>query len=190
MEEFIQHYGLLAVYVGMLIEGETVLTIGGYLMHAGLFRFWWLLFASLSGALTIDLAAYAAGRYSGRSALLGRFHARLIDPQSWKARLAEHWLVVLAARFLYGTRTAFIFYLGSRQMSWGRFLPRELFAAGVWCAAYIVFGHAIGHALSLIYGEMHRHHRVTVVIVMAVVGTVIAVLIRIHLRTSRRSDSL
>ncbi len=189
MDEFIRHYGLIALYVGMWIEGETVLVIAGFLFHQGLFGFWSLFVVAVLGTLSVDHAVYFGGRSSGRLRLFQRLRPESVDPQSWKARLGENWLVFIAIRFIYGTRLPFIFYLGTRQLAWRRFFGRECLAAAAWCFVWLVFGHFIGRVLEAIYGELHRHHRVWTVIVLATAGTAMTVLIRIWQYQRRRAQA-
>ncbi|MEW6365047.1 MAG: VTT domain-containing protein [Acidobacteriota bacterium] len=188
MDEFIRHYGLIALYAGMWIEGETVLVIAGFLLHQGLFGFWSLFVVAVLGTLSVDHAMYFAGRFSGRLRVVRHIHPESVDPQSWKARLGENWLAFVAIRFIYGTRLPFIFYLGTRQLAWRRFFERECLAAAAWCFVWLLFGHFIGRMLEAFYGELHRHHRVWTVVVLAAAGTAITVCVRFWQYHRRRAQ--
>mgnify|MGYP000031125615 CR=1 FL=1 len=63
--EFIRNYGYLAVLLGTLLEGETVLLAAGFACHQGLLD--WRLVAVLAvlGATLGDQSAFLVGRWKG-----------------------------------------------------------------------------------------------------------------------------
>ena len=173
MDEFLRQYGLLAVYIGMWLEGETVMVIAGFLAHQDYFSVGTVLPVAVLGALSVDHAVYLAGRLSGRLAFIRRFHGNNEGASSWKRHLGENWSVFLLVRFIYGTRTPYLFYVGSRRMSWFRFLRREVVAVALWCFVWVFFGHLFGHMLSLVYGRIHHHTRLWIALAMGATGILV-----------------
>jgi membrane protein DedA with SNARE-associated domain len=184
LDEFLRQYGLLAVYLGMWLEGETVMVIGGFLAHQDYFSLAALYPVVFLGALSVDHAVYLAGRLSGRLAIIKRFHGESEGPSSWKRHLGENWPVFLMVRFIYGTRTPYLFYVGTRRMSWLRFLGRELVAVALWCFVWVFFGQLFGHLLFITFGRLHHPARVWIIAAMAVTG--IAAVGSLALRRRRR----
>lgn len=168
MEAFLARYGLLAVFVGMWVEGETVLLVSGFLAHQRLFSLWALLPVAFLGAFSVDNAFYAAGRYLSTNRRVRWFLER---PALQRLhRHGESWGAFFLVRFLYGTRAPFMVYLGSRPLAYGRFVVREVPALILWSAIWIFFGHALGRILVLFLGELHSSHRTAVVASLIAAG--------------------
>jgi membrane protein DedA with SNARE-associated domain len=171
LEEFLKHYGLIAVYFAMWLEGETVLVITGFLAHQHLFPLWLAYPTTVAGSLSVDHVVYFLGRYSGRLRFVQKLHVNEEGARSWTQRLGDSWLVFFAVRFVYGTRTPFLFYCGHRGMRWVRFIIRELPAVLFWCAVWLFFGSLLSNVLVVFLGQIQHHIRLVVVIGVAVVGT-------------------
>lgn len=189
MDEFLRHYGLIAVFLGMWLEGETVLVIAGFLAHQHLFPLWAAFLVTLLGALSVDHAAYLAGRLSRRVTAIRRFlHPEEGETDSWQSRVGDSWLLFFGIRFVYGTRTPFLFVLGSRRMTWPRFLQRELPAVALWCSVWLFFGHLLSNVVFVLLGSMREHHRAVIVAAVAAVGLAVVAFLafRRHRRLSRQ----
>jgi len=171
VEAFLARYGLLAVFVGMWVEGETVLLVSGFLAHQRLFSLWALLPVAFLGAFSVDNAFYAAGRY-----LSSNPRVRWFLERPALRSLHEHgesWGAFLLVRFLYGTRAPFMVYLGSRPLPYARFVLREIPALVLWSTLWIFFGHALGRVLVLALGELRSSHRAAVVAILAAAGLLV-----------------
>ena len=171
MDEFLRNYGLVAVFFGMWIEGETVLVIAGFLAHQHLFPLWAAYTVTLLGALSFDHLVYLAGRLSRRVPAIRRvLHPEEEAADSWQSRVGDSWLLFFGVRFVYGTRSPFLFVLGSRRMAWPKFFRRELPAVAVWCSVWLFFGHLLSNVIFVFLGRLREHHRAAVVVAVAVVG--------------------
>ncbi len=188
MEEFLRHYGLIAVYFGMWLEGETVLVIAGFLAHQHMFPLWMAYPVTVLGSLSVDHIVYFLGRYAGRFNFVQRLHVNEEGARSWSQRLGDSWLVFFAVRFVYGTRTPFLFYSGHRGMRWPKFIFRELPAVLVWCAVWLFFGSLLSNVLVVVLGEIHHHILLVVVACVAVAGT--GAFLLLSLRKRRREAAL
>lgn|GEM_PF-1195022 len=184
MEAFLARYGLLAVFVGMWVEGETVLVLSGFLAHQRLLSFWALLPVAFLGAFSVDNAFYAAGRFlSGRPAV-----RRFLERPALRRmeRHGEGWAAFFLVRFLYGTRTPFMVYLGSRRLSYLRFVAREIPAVLFWSLLWISSGHGIGRVLVLLLGELRSHQRSAAILLLLLVGLVLSAAVVLRSRAGRR----
>lgn len=171
MDEFLRQYGLIAVYFGMWIEGETILVIAGFLAHQHVFPLWAAYPVTVFGALSVDHCVFLLGRMSGRTSFARRLHVDESGARSWARRLGDSWLVFFFVRFVYGTRTPFVFYTGHKGMRWFRFIAREIPAVCVWCAVWLFFGNLLSNVLVGILGSLHGHHRMAIILMVAAVGT-------------------
>lgn len=184
MEAFVARYGLLAVFVGMWLEGETVLVVSGFLAHQRLLSFWALLPVAFLGVFSVDNAFYAAGRFlSGRPAVrrfLERPALRRVE------RHGEGWAAFFLVRFLYGTRSPFLVYLGSRPLPYRRFVAREIPAVLLWSLLWVSFGHGIGRVVVLLVGELKGHERAVATLLLLLVGLAVSAAVVLARRAGRR----
>jgi membrane protein DedA with SNARE-associated domain len=180
VEHFLEQYGLLAVYFGMWVEGETVLVIAGFLVHQGLLPIWEVYLVAVTGAMTVDHLVYGAGRLSGRLPLLKGLRAG--SAESKLARLGQGFAVFLGVRFVYGTRSPYLFYMGTRGLPYPLFAFREVTAVSIWAFAWLFFGHLFGHLMTVIYGRIHHHHIPWIISCLAVSGTALAAYILLKKR--------
>ncbi len=184
MEAFVARYGLLAVFVGMWVEGETVLVLSGFLAHQRLLSFWALLPVAFLGAFSVDNAFYAAGRFLSGKPAVRRFLERPAL-RRWE-RHQEGWGAFLLVRFLYGTRSPFMVYLGSRPLPYPRFVAREIPAVLLWSLLWISFGHGIGRVLVLLLGELRSHERTAAALLLLLLGLALSAAVVLARRAGRR----
>ena len=69
IEHWIAQYGLIAVFLGCLLEGETAALLGGFFAHQQAFALWQTVLAAFCGATLGDTGFFLLGR---RFALAGR----------------------------------------------------------------------------------------------------------------------
>jgi membrane protein DedA with SNARE-associated domain len=188
VEQFLQQYGLLALFLGMWVEGETVLIIVGFLAHQHLLNRWEALPVAILGALSVDHALYAAGRLTTRIEFLRKLKEKAMPARV--AKLGESFSVFMGVRFVYGTRSPYLFFVGTRGLSWPRFISRELPAVVSWCVVWLFFGHAFGHMMALIYGTLHKHHLPWIILALAVSGLSLAAYVLLKQRQRAKANGL
>ncbi|MEO1595370.1 MAG: alpha/beta fold hydrolase [Pseudomonadota bacterium] len=122
---------LLALVVATYISEDLTCITAGLLVAQGIIGFVPATLACLVGIFTSDLALFAAGRWLGRPAL-----ARMVSPD--RMRMASSWLrdrgplVILASRFLPGTRLPTYTAAGALHMPWLRFAGYFAVATILW----------------------------------------------------------
>jgi membrane protein DedA with SNARE-associated domain len=116
VEAVIAQYGYTAIFIGAVLEGETVLLIAAVLVQQGMLDFKSVLLASAAGAFAGDQFFFHLGHLRGGRLLRRR--------AAWQGKLdrAWHWLgrrrvvIILFYRFIYGMRAVIPFLLGSSGM--------------------------------------------------------------------------
>ena len=175
LEHFVENYGYLAVFIGTLLEGETVLIVAGFLAHRGYLELPWVCLAAFLGTFCGDQLFFYLGRLRGAGFIERRpaWHAksrRVFD------LLHRHQLwVILGFRFLYGFRTVTPLIIGASRISPLRFFVLNGIGAAVWAAALGVLGYSLGHTLELILGEVRRYELQVLTAIVAVGALVWAV---------------
>lgn len=144
----IQQYGYVAVFVGSVLEGETMLVLAGLAAHRGYLSLQWVIAVAAAGAFLGDLVYFVIGRRFG-----GRVLARWSRLQPSVARadalLARRRgaLVVVGLRFLYGLRTAGVLAIGMSSMHWLRFASLNLLGVLLWAPIVAGAGYLLGNAV-------------------------------------------
>jgi membrane protein DedA with SNARE-associated domain len=157
LQQLIEHYGYLAVFVGALIEGETILVMAGYLAHEGYLNLGVVMAVAAVGGFIGDQFFFTLGRYRGREII-----ARFPSIQVRAARVEklvlryQYWLIIFI-RFMYGLRVAGPIFLGMAQVSPVRFAVVNLLGAMVWAVLIGGAGYVFGEAVSLFLHDAQRY---------------------------------
>lgn len=145
LTQLLDHYGYVAVLVGTVLEGETILILGGFAAHQGYLQLPWVMLAAFAGSLSGDLGWFFLGRLYGQR-VLSRF-PRLragVERATGLLRRRETALL-LSFRFIYGIRTVTPLAAGLSALPTSRFLLLNALGAAVWSVAIAWAGYVLGH---------------------------------------------
>lgn len=172
MEEFIQNYGYLAIFIGTFFEGETILVVGGILAQQGLLELPLVALAAFVGSFSGDQLFFQIGRIKGKA---------LLDKRpSWKARaekindlLARYrdW-IVLSFRFFYGLRNPTPFVIGMSSISTIRFMTLNGIGAFVWAFTISTLGYVFGNAMEAFMEDMKHYMLEAMAVIFTIAGLV------------------
>jgi membrane protein DedA with SNARE-associated domain len=171
LQDLIRHYGYLAVFVGAVLEGETVLVLSGFAAHRGYLDLGWVIVIATLGGFAGDQFFFVIGRAHG-SRVLARFPA--IHAQAGRAQklISRHqnWLIV-GVRFMYGLRVAGPVLLGMSKVSHLRFAALNFVGAAVWATGFGGAGYLFGEAVELVLADARRYEGIALgLIVLAGTG--------------------
>ncbi|MHB8354625.1 MAG: DedA family protein [Burkholderiales bacterium] len=134
----IASYGYLAVFVGTLLEGETILLAAGYAAQRGLLHWPVVIAIAIVGGTLGDQIAFMVGRWKG-TFLIARFPGLAHRvPQVHRLLERHHVVLILVIRFLYGLRIVGPIIMGTSQVPFFRFVVLNFVGAILW--ALIVSG--------------------------------------------------
>jgi membrane protein DedA with SNARE-associated domain len=177
-------YGYAALFVGSLLEGETVPLLAGFVAHQE--RLWMpavVLTAFVGGALGDQLFFWIGRR--GGAALLRRWPAVQRRAERLAPLLKRHdaWLIA-DIRFACGFRIAGPIAMGACGVEPRRFALFNILGAAVWAFAVSAIGYLFGAALEAWLGDLDRiEGTIMFSIVAAALG--LAALLRAWRRRSR-----
>jgi membrane protein DedA with SNARE-associated domain len=181
LQSLIENYGYVALVAGTLLEGETVLVLGGITARMGYLELPWVYVAGFAGSLAGDQIYFYLGRRH-KDAILSRFRAwqQHIDKVD---RLLEHHptLVILSFRFLYGLRTVTPFVIGTSKIPTPLFILLNVVGAAVWSVLIASLGWLFGNTIDLLLGDI-RHYEMDVLVLVALGGGVVWVIYFIRRR--------
>jgi membrane protein DedA with SNARE-associated domain len=173
-------YGYLAVLVGSLLEGESMLVLAGFAAHQGrLFFPAVLLIAFVAGTLG-DQLFFWVGRAWG-TALLRRFPA--FERRAHRVRQMLHRhdaLLIVCIRFLYGLRVVGPMAMGASGVAGRRFAAFNLLGAAIWAILVGGFGYLVAGGLEAALGDLGHYDNTILGLMLAVM--VVAVAVRVMRR--------
>jgi membrane protein DedA with SNARE-associated domain len=185
LETLISQYGVLAVFLGAAIEGETAVFLGGVFAHRHFMAWWEAATAAALGSFAADQVWFFAGRYANRLAFVQRF-LKTDAAQKVNRLLEAHPTgFILAFRFIYGMRTVSPIAIGLTSIPAHRFVVLNFIAAVVWGALITTIGYLFGNTVEALFGRLRLHmHLFLAVAAAAVMLGVAIVLTRRALRSA------
>lgn len=179
----IAQYGYAAVFLGALLEGETVLLLAGYAAHRGYLDFAVLTGVAAMGAMTGDQFFFWLGRHHGQTLLRRR--------PAWRGRAGRALAlirrypagIILAMRFMWGLRIALPVAVGLSGVTRWRFFWLNLASAALWAPLVGGVGYLFGALLSNRLAALHRIEH------WVVLGLAAAVLVLRGFLHSRRTHA-
>ena len=186
VSNFIATYGLVAVFVLMVVEScgipfpsEVIMPTSGLLAATGHMN---LVAAIVVGALANlvgSLIAYGLAARFGKPLLLGP--GRYVGIRRHHLELAEGWfqrwglIAVLVGRVLPAVRTYISFPAGLARIDLIRFSVLTFVGALPWCAALALVGYELGRNYDRVSGPVGK---VAIVIALLVVAVVVVWYVR------------
>lgn len=167
------NYGYWAVFIGCLLEGETILILGGLAAHQTALHLPHVILIATLGGMLGDQILFWVGRYFGPR-LLPRLHRQqaTIDRVS---QLIERYPTasIFSVRFLYGMRLIGPLVIGASRLSPIRFSIINLLGAAVWATLFVMAGYWAGEALQTFLGNL-KPYRLPIFIGIVVIGAAVA----------------
>ncbi|MGE8099599.1 DedA family protein [Pseudomonas fluorescens] len=176
-------YGYWAVFIGCVMEGETILILGGMAAHQHLLKLWPVIAWASAGGMLGDQLLFWSGRYFGTRLLprLKRQQAQIKRVSGLIARYPS--MSVFSVRFLYGMRLVGPMVIGASGLSPLRFSLWNMLGAMVWATLFVSGGYWAGEALQQLFGDL-RPYRLPIALGVVLVVVVVAVIV--HLRNTRK----
>lgn len=157
LPELLDSYGYAALFVGTLLEGETVLVLAGFAAHRGYLSLPLVMLAAFAGSLLGDQLYFQLGRRKGEAFLRRRagWAPRVERVQDLIKR--HHLPFILGFRFFYGLRTVSPFAIGMSDVPTRRYLMLNLIGAALWSATVASLGYFVGEAAEALLGQIRRY---------------------------------
>ena len=177
-------YGYLAIFIGCLLEGETILILGGMAAHQHVLKLLPVIaYASLAGMLG-DQLLFWAGRYFG-ARLMPRLHKQQATIDRVTQLVNQHPTVsIFSVRFLYGMRLVGPMVIGACKVSPLKFTCINLLGAVTWATLFASAGYWAGEFLEGILGDLKPYR---LPIVLCVIMLMVALAVIRHYRAKSRA---
>ncbi|CAO5680761.1 MAG: Inner membrane protein YohD [Holosporales bacterium] len=145
--EFVKSYGYIAVFLGALIEGETIILGASALAYAGYLNIYYVAIVAFIATTFAEQTCYMIGRHYGVS--LFDKYPKLKGPSQKAFNLLKKVdvLFILICRFVYGIRTVSPFVVGAANIPPKKFFPLNILAAFIWASASCYAGYQLGEVI-------------------------------------------
>ena len=154
--ELIKSYGYYIVFVGTLLEGETIVALAGFVAHQGYLDLHTIIPVAIIGATLGDHVFFLFGRYKGRKIIANHpgWHDRVGKIHMWLER-HQNWLI-FGSRFLYGFRAITPIVLGTSKVALWRFSLLNILGAVAWAFLFVFGGYIFGDAVERFLGNIKK----------------------------------
>lgn len=174
IEQFLAAYGLIVVYFGVIIEGDSVLIAAGFLAHQGVMNPFGVFAAAFAGSLTSDQILYYLGRYFADSRFVRRQSQRPIFVRVLDLIQRRRIPFILSFRFIYGVRTISPIAIGIAGVPAPLYTALNIVAAASWAAIVTSIGYVFGSAIEQSAGRLHGvEHKLLIALAIGVVSLVV-----------------
>ena len=175
--QLIGQYGLYAVLILVMIEGDITLLLAGVLAHSyffGEYSFARVLFWGTLGGFASDNIAYATGRGFRKGVSDLRFY-RSASPRMERLTTKFGPLSIFLSKYIYGLRWATCIFYGVGRMPYLRFLVLSLASCFLWVFLLSGAGYFFSGAVMGLIGDFQRLGKVLlVIVVLGIVGFYLA----------------
>lgn len=154
--DLLHKWGYLGVFIGSLIEGESVVLTISSMCYFGKFYLPKVMLLAFLGTWIADQISFFIGRTIG-SRMLAK-STKLVTKSTKILGLLEKYDVpfILGFRFIYGIRIISPFFIGLSHISTMKFFLLNLVSAIVWSVLSCTLGYYIG-AFSKVIGKEHGY---------------------------------
>ncbi|PIT47487.1 hypothetical protein BHC46_07155 [Snodgrassella alvi] len=175
VEQLLNHYGYLAIFIGSILEGETILTLAGFFVHKGYLLFVPSILCATAGGMIGDQVCFLLGRYYGTRLLQ---HFPKLDPLVEKTNrlLCKHSsIIIIGVRFMYGLRIAGPIAIGMSKVSFSRFLLLNALGALLWATIIISFGYLFGQSAQWLFTQFQQYTKLLFALILLIAVIVLSI---------------
>jgi membrane protein DedA with SNARE-associated domain len=186
IHDLIERYGLIAVFLGCVAEGESAALLGGFFAHQHVFVPWQAFLAAAGGAFAGDSLFFILGRSFADHPSVLKLKARPGFSHAYRLVSSHPNIFVLSNRYIYGLRLVGGIAAGFSSISVTRFVILNALSSLVWAALFGTLGYVFGLGAERIVGEaLARHERLLVALA---IGLGVAVLAWFIARTIAKKE--
>lgn len=187
IHHLIEQYGLIAVFLGCVAEGESAAILGGFFTHQHVFILWQAFLAAALGAFVGDTFFFILGRSFADHPYVRKLKARPGFNHAYRLVSSHPNIFVLSNRYIYGLRLVGGIAAGFASITVTRFVVLNAISSLVWAALFCGIGYVFGLGAERIVGQaLHRHERLLIALA---IGLVVAILAWVLARSVARKES-
>ncbi|MCF6101576.1 DedA family protein [Mesorhizobium muleiense] len=163
IHNLIEQYGLIAVFLGCVAEGESAALLGGFFAHQHVFVLWQAFLAAAIGAFAGDSFFFILGRSFADHPFVVKLKGRPGFSHAYRLVSTHPDIFVLTNRFIYGLRLVGGIAAGLSGIAVTRFVILNAISSMVWAGLFTTVGYVFGLGAERIVGQaLVRHERLLI----------------------------
>lgn len=168
----IAHYGYVVIFIGCMLEGETILILSGFAAFQGYLSFPLIVFLAVLGGMLGDQIFFFVGRFYG-AALLAKYPKLSKQSERVNHLILNHQRsLIIGIRFMYGLRIAGPVILGMSKISALRFIGLNLIGAAIWALVITSLGYFFGGAIEHLLTDIKKSEEAIALLIIVVCLTI------------------
>lgn len=172
LTQLVTQYGYAAVFVGSLLEGETVLLLAGLAAHQGYLSFPLVVGLAFCGGTLGDQILFHLGRRYG-IAILRRSPSLAVRADPFARLIRRHQTsLIIGVRFMYGLRLIGPFAIGMSNVSAARFALLNMLGAALWAPLVVGVGYLFGQTFRWLISDFERYEELALLLMVAAAAAV------------------
>ena len=188
VHRLIEQYGLFAVFLGCLAEGESAAILGGFFAHQQVFVPWQAFLATFLGAFIGDTFFFTLGRSFANHPFVRRLRRRPGFRRAYRLLNTHPNIFVLTNRYIYGMRLVGGIAAGLSTVPAPRFVVLNAISSAVWAALFGMLGYVFGLGAEHLIGQaLARHERLFIALAVGFGVAVLAWLVARHFARRERA---
>ncbi|TGU89808.1 DedA family protein [Mesorhizobium sp. M00.F.Ca.ET.151.01.1.1] len=191
IHHFIEQYGLLAVFLGCVAEGESAAILGGFFAHQHVFVLWHAFAAAALGAFAGDTFFFILGRSFADNRHVVRLRRRPGFRRAYRLLNTHPNIFVLSNRYIYGMRLVGGVAAGLSTIAAPRFVILNAISSVIWAVLFRTIGYVFGLGAEQLIGQaLMRHERLFVGLGIGLAVAVLAWLAARHIAKRERAKEV
>ncbi|TPK42837.1 DedA family protein [Mesorhizobium sp. B2-5-4] len=188
IHHFIEQYGLLAVFLGCVAEGESAAILGGFFAQQHVFVLWHAFVAAALGAFAGDTFFFTLGRSFADNRHVVRLRRRPGFRRAYRLLNTHPNIFVLSNRYVYGMRLVGGVAAGLSTIAAPRFVILNAISSVIWAVLFSTIGYVFGLGAEELVGQaLMRHERLFVGLGIGLAVAVLAWLVARHIAKRERA---
>src|SRR5579885_930633 len=155
IKSLIETYGLYAIFLGVMIEGDFTLLLGGVIARSGGFTFEQIVITGTLAGFVGDTIAYGIGRIFRQKATSLNLYVKA-RPRLEKIRQRFGMLSVFAVKYIWGLRTTSAIFRGVCNFGFPRFAGLTFLSCGLWVLFLTGLGFFFTAGIEELMGRVQR----------------------------------
>ncbi|RWO09216.1 MAG: DedA family protein [Mesorhizobium sp.] len=175
IHNLIEQYGLIAVFLGCVAEGESAALLGGFFAHQHVFVLWEAFLAAAVGAFVGDSFFFILGRSFADHPFVVKLKGRPGFSHAYRLVSTHPDIFVLTNRFIYGLRLIGGIAAGLSGIAVTRFVILNAISSMVWAGLFTTIGYVFGLGAERIVGQaLVRHERLLIALAIGLAAAILA----------------
>lgn len=179
VHNLVERYGLIAIFLGSLAEGESSAVLAGFFAHQGVFEPWQSVATVFAGAVLGDALLFLAGKHFAETRFVRRLRGKAGFDRAFALVGRHPAAFVLLNRYAYGLRLVGGVAAGLSGIATPKFLVLNFLSAAVWAGLFCSVGYVFGLAAERVVGAaLAKHQRLLIALgaglVLAALGWIVS----------------